>query len=696
MWLSFASTVLFFSLMLYIPGALACRAFDARWSWSIALAPLTSTSLIAGGTQALYMLGQFTSPLFLLSSLIGITSIAAISARHASRLAFPRLDFICIALTVALGAALGYNLMLSRLGDLDSIFQAYDVTQHLSLIRSMADSGNLTSLEVSPYLTTVDAVIAPVDYSGFYPAAWHSLCALAVMLLGISAPLAINASMFVFCCIVFPISMLAFLSEAFDGNKGRMACCVPVILAFAAFPWNLAAFGPVYPNVAGFCLMPAEMALFIHLFRPGIQKFDRARTAAMLLLGLVGLTLCHPNTVFTCIVLLSPYCIFRIHTTCALKGFTLIKTVACCAGFIFFCLAAWIFCYHLPVLHDTVSHYWPPFANLFQEIVNILLLSYVTGFYYEIAAQLLLAALVIFGYIKCIHEPSTRWLAASYTIAGFILLICASQDGDFRQIVAGFWYTDPMRISAMCAIGAVPLAAVGAQWLYELVLAIVKHYNSTKSRRISKVKIATILMCAFLVINYMPNFNISGQHHQFTEDEAKEINEKQLAAKDWPKATHTTFGDYRSTVSSIYECQAPLDNAERDFLNKVKETVPDSSLIINDPMDGSFLGYGANGLRMYYRNFTGFGGTNESADSKLIRLGLNSYAANTNVRQAVNNIDAQYVLILHGSKEQAGFIDLRCDWNQNLFSGITQITSETPGFTCLLESDSMALYKIDR
>ena len=113
-------------------------------------------------------------------------------------------------------------------------------------------------------------------------------------------------------------------------------------------------------------------------------------------------------------------------------------------------------------------------------------------------------------------------------------------------------------------------------------------------------------------------------------------------------------------------------------------------------MDGSFLAYGINGLRIYYRNFVGFGGSNESEESRIIRQRLCDYTTDPEVQAAVESLDAKYVLVMRGDENQSGFINLRGDYDAELFSGISSITDTTPGFTCVTEIGRLKLYQINR
>lgn len=205
---------------------------------------------------------------------------------------------------------------------------------------------------------------------------------------------------------------------------------------------------------------------------------------------------------------------------------------------------------------------------------------------------------------------------------------------------------------------------------------------------------AAAIVAVFLVVNFMPEFNLPGIHHEYTAQEVQQNSDKEM--RDWPKSVHTTFGDYREISSEVYSYQAPLDMTEKVFLRKCTAMVEEGALVVNDPMDGSFLGYGMDGLRMYYRNFTHLGTESETEESRIIRTRLADYATDAEVQAAVNAVDAKYVIQLRHTGDDASFINLREDYRPDLTSGINTITDETSGFTCVYRVGPMALYRIDR
>ena len=685
--------------LLFIPGTLLLRSARLPWCWSICCSPLLSLSLIALICQVYSITGIPSTPVSVFGCfavLIIIVTLAVRGSNLETMHSLPRIHAPAIFLYLIIGSALGYNLFISRLGSSDALFQAYDVTWHLDIIQAMFESHKLTSLGVSPYMAALDASIAPINYSGFYPAAWHALCALSMMIDGSAATVVINASMFALACLVFPLATLAFVSAIFPDKSRAQYIGALASLAFVSFPWNLVAFGPVYANVAGFAILPAVAALFIVLFSGLLARSEIVRVAVALFLGAIGLALCHPNTIFSCVVILSPYCVRQICAACDKRSLGRSKKLLLSALFVAFVLLVWTICYKLPFMQDTVTHVWKPYAWSWQEIVNILTLSYTFEFSDETAAQWVLAAIVVVGAIRTGTKIGSRWLLTSYLVPCFILLISATHSDSLKQFLAGFWYTDPMRLASVCVIAAIPLSVIGIDALYELTLRTIASHNPRWAQKPGVYLTAGCLGILFIVLNFMPSFNLPGSHYRYSpEDYAKYAK---LEERDRPvKSFRTTFGDYRLIASSIYRKNSPLDSTEISFLNKASELIQDSdALIVNDPMDGSFLSYGTHGLRVYYRKFSGFGGSNESVESKLIRLHLSEYATNEDVRAAVEKIDARYVIVLRGKETESGFINLRSEWDQSLFTGITSITQDTPGFTCLYSVGPMGLYEINR
>lgn len=684
--------------ILLAPGFLALRGLGLSRPLSASCAPVVSVGAIAILSEAYAVLGIPCGPLTLLGPAL-LLCAAPLALRlllgrglpPSGRSAHPAW---VPAAFCAVGVVMGYNLFLSRLPSPDAVFQAYDVTQHLNVIQSFVDSGRYSSLGVGYYLSAADLAIDPVGYSSFYPAAWHATCALLVQLTGISVPEAINASMFVFSSVVFPLGEAAFLSRVLPSERRAVAMGAVVATAFVSFPWCLLVFGPLYPNLAGFAGVPAVAALFTLVIEEGAPVRRRVLAALATLVSLAGLCLMHPNTAFTIAVLLMPYLAQRIWDHARAHGAPRPRAAARVGAFALFCLAVWTACYLAPPFSDIVSHVWPPFALAWQEVINILSQTYTMYFFYEIAAQVPLAVLVVVGAIRSLYSREHRWAVCSYALACAICFVCATSDEGLAHFLGGFWYTDAMRLAVVAVMAAIPLAALGLDWVVDTALRVVRSYNDSRSRVTHERTVLAVALVGFFVLNLQPAFDWPGAHMEVDDERRAELVAQN--ADDQIRSVHTTFGDYRSIMKQTYLFQYPLDEAEQAFLDQVAEVVPEGELIVNNPMDGSFLAYGTHGLRVYYRDFTKFHEEGlDTEESKLIRKGLSDISESDEVLEAVRKVGARYVLVLSEEGSDGSFVNLRGDFMPDEFSGVTSITPDTPGFTLVLQSGQLCLYEID-
>jgi hypothetical protein len=134
---------------------------------------------------------------------------------------------------------------------------------------------------------------------------------------------------------------------------------------------------------------------------------------------------------------------------------------------------------------------------------------------------------------------------------------------------------------------------------------------------------------------------------------------------------------------------------EVSFIKQVAEVVPTGDVVLNNPMDGSFLAYGIADVRVYYRNFVD-NGFDETQQSQILRQRLADYPNDPEVQQAVVDSNAKYVLILSTTGSKGSFINLRGDYSEEFYGGIRNVSEDNPGFELLLSEDDMRLYRIVR
>ena len=442
----------------------------------------------------------------------------------------------------------------------------------------------------------------------------------------------------------------------------------------------LAVHGP-FPNIAAFCLVPAAAALLIRSVSFGERFCFYGATFYSFVLALVGVAGVHPNAaIFTCL-LIAPLILLRIipfgimdqRVEDSSKS-SILRTRCAQIIFCFLCVLLWVAVYNLPFMHGIVSFTWEwgmSLEGILQSIVN--------GSFFFGVPQVLLCPLFAIGAIYVlIHEKEQRWIFLSFAIVLLIYIGAGAFSAEARSFFSGFWYTDPERIAAMVAISLVPFIYFGLHGVVLAAYSVLKHlrhFSGSLGFNLSAVLISLL----FFFLNCYP----------FNYAYAWEDHSKSDLTNAFTLTSYDLYNGY-----SRYRVQA-YTASERDFIQQVKEVVPEGSLIINLPVDGSSFAWSVDGLNLYYHAKLG---SAESEDSHAIRKGLCNISTDSSVKDAVENTGAKYVLLLDRSDYTAE--DKHVCYSRDLqykkkdWEGITEINDETPGFEPVLSSGSMRLYLI--
>lgn len=165
---------------------------------------------------------------------------------------------------------LGLTFVVSLNGP-DSFSQHSDNMAHLGKIKAMIESGYFSTLSTSSYNAVFDSSQIPFEGVGFYPSAWHVVCALVGSVLDCSPGLTENAVNFVLAALVLPCAMCLLGDRVSRGDKRFSLACGAFSCIFAAFPIGLYLFGPLYPNAASYCCLPILLVIFLDFLR-GLKK----------------------------------------------------------------------------------------------------------------------------------------------------------------------------------------------------------------------------------------------------------------------------------------------------------------------------------------------------------------------------------------------------------------------------------------
>lgn len=674
MWSSFFLTFTAIIVFTYFPGGMLLRACNLPRLTCFAAAPLLSIPIYEILSILLPALGLRSSwitmalPFCVISIAVWMFSFF-LRNRH---LTCPEIgDWRILGLYLAIGCGIGLFYFVLPLNGPGSFSQGPDNGTHLSLIQAFLNSENYSMLGASYYQDITNLSQSPSGTTasgGFYPTAWHCLAALSASFANVNAPIAINASLFMFLTITIPTGTYLFL-RSLTTRKSVLACGALVALAFGGFPWRLLTFGPLFPNFTSFALVPALMAVFVLAFTSK-DMATRLKQLALFIFGLAALALLQTNAVFTAGTFLAPYCCALIWRT--LRKRSILHAAAGVTVFLVAAIAAWLGFFYSPLLEGVVSYPWAPFGSIRQEIINILFVSYDQS-----PVQPLLGFFVLAGIAFCLVKKQNRWLIAAYIITCIMCMAAAVCSGFYRSLIIGFWYTDTCRIVAMASLAAIPLAAYGLSATLQLLLtAWRKATQKTGIADFPQSCCATIILAFFFAILFYPNFVFNGRGEIETALGAFEGS--------WYETNHN-------------QGLSILTEEEGAFLDKVSEIVADDELVINKPDDGSVWAYAGYGIDAFYRKTSLTDYDNDTEISKLLRLKLNEYSNNKEVQEAVRQSNAQYVLLLDQGIDNPEYVNERYWFDHyapGLWKGIDAITDQTPGFEIVLSEGDMRLYRI--
>lgn len=692
MWTEFAVAVAMVVAMLYAPGALLAVSLGVRPLRAVCVAPVLSTLVYVLLANAYVVLGASASGLTLLvpALLLGVLAAGvgwALRARR-SRLGAHvgdgakadrrERDIEPVALVPYLGFGLAVTavVFVRCLDGPESYMQMYDNIFHLGLVRNFVESGSFSFFDATLYSVSDLSFVPPSDLgSPFYPAAWHCLSAMAATAANVSVPLACNALNTVLIGVVFPLSTCALVDGLFQGRRRVVVCGSLCALAFGVFPWGFVVFGPLYPNLMSYALLPAVLLAFVSAFEDGRRPGERVRDGAFFVAGIVAVAAAQPNAVFTAAVFLAPFVVWQAsriadlpllrgsHPRAWRMGLSLVAVVLIAA--------VWRFCYGLGALQAVVTYEWPATSTLAQAVVNVLTLGLVE----RTAAQPVLAAMVLVGIARALSTRRLRWLAGSYGFAALIYCVSTTTDGSLKHLLAGFWYTDSYRLAATIGLFAIPLAALGLEavwvWISTRALRGVEREKGARGLTLRRAGLFGALAVLWLAAIYYPNYTVSGR--QSVETAFGRVRE------------HASWGNDQGVLNVF-------DAEERQFVRDALELVPEGSLILNEPNDGSLLAYSTQDANLYYRYFSIDG--EESEESALIRTRIDEYVSDATVRDAVASTGARYVLVLGLGGEPSDTRRYGDFYQPQMWTGFNGIADDTPGFEVVLARDDLRLYRL--
>ena len=438
----------------------------------------------------------------------------------------------------------------------EAFSQTLDNSYHMNAIRWIQEHGDASSL-------TMGAVSAADQQPSFYPAGWHDFVYLMYNTTGTSIATATIVMILLVAGIIWPCSLVA-MCLSIPHLRRLQALAIPALTCgFFAFPGLLLFWGVLFPNLLGYALLPAFVALLSHM----IQLMARREYSFVLslsltiLVGLGGLALVHPNAVVSAAVFAVPMLLGGVVQVLRTRGAStrehLVGTgvlVALIAG----CVTAW------SVLRPSqeASELWTSIMGEGEAVYQFLFLGLENAnpLGGNFAPAYLVGFLVLWGVGYLLYKRRNLWLIGSWMLVGYMWIIAASVPrGDFRLLMVGPWYTDHFRLAALVVFPSVLLAGIGLGGAVEGLFVRIMHAIPREKH----AKVAPAMMGAAMVLVLV----VAG------------LSSRTPAMHD---ATLEVAKRYQVTPTSDI-----LNQDEMNVINEIPKIVPKGDTIVNNPWDGS-------------------------------------------------------------------------------------------------------------
>lgn len=523
--------------------------------------------------------------------------------------------------------------------------QTFDNIFHQNAVRYILDGASASSLDLLSMTAT------PGDPT-FYPAAWHDIVSLVLLTLGSEdIPLATNALILVVCTAVWPAGIILLTRVLLPSSLLRVGLLPAGVLAASVplFPLLFIFFGVLYPNLLGLALMPALLVLVMRFLALGRREgVSWAAVVSGGLFGSIALSLAHPNASMSLIAMVIPMAaVAAVRAGARAVDRRSVGTWLPAAALAVFAVAVYLVAGAVwPIVRPPEEALtWPPIMTVEDAIGSALTMSGALGL-----PAWSLMVLFLAGAYASVRRRRVSMLAAWVVVTYLWVAIAAWPAGDDRTALVGVWYNDPMRLAAVLAIPAIPVAALGVAHLLAHAAHLLHAVLPRAGRRWSWTAMGALGAVLVLLLT---------QRTAWMD-----------TAVDQASAT------YQLTADSQV-----LTEDERALIDELPDLVPADAVIITNAWNGSSLAYAFTGIQTSSKHTLEY----VSPEDKVLEERLDEAASDPTVCAAVEDFGATYVLDFG---EQ--FVN-SSGWT---FPGFEDL-DRADGFTLVTEHGDAALYRID-
>ncbi|MEU4016354.1 DUF6541 family protein [Microbacterium sp. NPDC028030] len=640
-WLAQTPTLLVAVAIVFLPGLLALWGVGVRGLGLLAAAPIFSVAATGVVALALGMLGVGWSAWSWAVAMLLLAGASFIVGRVlGGRLAPLRADAGRWILPVSLvvGVLLGVWRLATYITDPAGISQTNDAVFHMNAVRFILETADASSLHVN----------GVIGGSSFYPAAWHGLVSLVVLIGGASIPVAANMLTLVIGALIWPIG-IAWLTRTITGSPLIAGVSAVLSGALQTFPLLMFQWGVLFPNALSTALLPAAVASMISLpeWRDGGGR-GKTTVRAMLLAVVTAcaLALAQPAALLPWTALVLVWLTARLVQ--AANAWSPVRRWSIIVGMWIVFAVFWV-----ALSRSTSGSHWPPFRGKLEVFLDVLLNGHL-----RIPFAVGVSVLMIWGLVVAWRSRRLRWLVFGWAgISALYLLVAAIGAPLVRVYILGAWYADPYRIAALAPLVVIPLAAVG---MHDLV---VRAGNVIRRRTggapgafggdalaVSALAAATVFMVVLVLVRPVA----------------------------MPAVIEGTF-DRESRYLAVSDSYLSPD--ERTLLESLDGIVGADARVIANPSTGAGFGYMLSGVDVYPRTWS----APRTETWTVLAEGLRDAASDPAVCEALHEYgDPQYVLDFGAGENTPGRFEM---------PGMTDFAGE-PGFERVVEVGEVSLWRI--
>lgn len=557
-------------LITFGPGGVLAYFMGARRLPLLCLAPLLTVGIIgvAGITAGAVDLRWNLLPLLLTTA--GASAAAwslrrfVLKAKVAAQEPTPFRAWAGAATGMALGAFLTARRLAEVIGSPENFAQRFDNVFHLNAIRYILETGNASSL-------TLGGMSGGEGGGAIYPSAWHSTAALIAQLSASDVVVAENVFNIIIGAVVWPAALIFLVHQIVGQRPVALALTGVFAAGFTAFPISIMDFGPLYPNILSYALLPAALALVIGLCRVGFDKReDRNMLWMALAVAVPALALSQTNGLLSLVAFSLPLGLWVAgRELLGLRGRKLrpmqplIIIGATVAGLLVFALV-W------RVLRPLVEYDgWAPFTSQTGAVGEVILNAPIGR---PVAWAVSILALI--GLQRLLRNSRDLWIVLCWLVPVILYITTASAPkGFWRMLLTGGWYQDSYRLAALLPIFTVVLASIGSLFLWDAFKVPVVHMLGRVARSVKiHPRVAAQATAAFVFIMAV------------------------VLSTQWG-----TMGGITQEAKKAYvmDAQAPIvDSEELALIQRLPSNVPEDAVIAVNPWNGGSLAYALSGRKV--------------------------------------------------------------------------------------------------